>query len=404
MQGLRFKEMRPHRRNMQIVFQDPYGSLSPRMSVSDIIQEGMWIHMPQIPRHECEKHVIKALEDVGLDPETRYRYPHEFSGGQRQRIAVARAIVLEPTFVVLDEPTSALDMLIQAQMVDLLCALQKRHDLTYMFISHDLRVVAAMSSRADGDEGRQGRRDRSCGRNCSSRRRAPTPARCSPPPSISRPRPRAWSRSRQPMADPDLSDSAVEVALDGPENRGGGNYRYERYRVRLDGATVERDVVRVGRVVVILPVDLDRDEIVLIRQFRLGAHLAHRHGRAGRGAGRAGRARRRPSIDAARRECLEEIGVAPQRAGAAVRPDAVARLSDEHMIFFLGVVDAAKVPERAGAAHEQEDTRPIRVPIDRALEALAAGELHYGAAVLGLQWLALNRARLAEIARAAIAR
>jgi microcin C transport system ATP-binding protein len=146
LQELRFKEMRPHRRNMQIVFQDPYGSLSPRMSVSDIIQEGMWIHMPHIPRHECEKHVIKALEDVGLDPETRFRYPHEFSGGQRQRIAVARAIVLEPTFVVLDEPTSALDMLIQAQMVDLLCALQKRHDLTYMFISHDLRVVAAMSS------------------------------------------------------------------------------------------------------------------------------------------------------------------------------------------------------------------------------------------------------------------
>ena len=147
LQGLRFKEMRPHRRHMQIVFQDPYGSLSPRMSVSDIIQEGMHIHMPQIPRHECEKYVIKALEDVGLDPETRHRYPHEFSGGQRQRIAVARAVVLEPTFVVLDEPTSALDMLIQAQMVDLLCALQKRHDLTYMFISHDLRVVAAMSSR-----------------------------------------------------------------------------------------------------------------------------------------------------------------------------------------------------------------------------------------------------------------
>ena len=143
---LRFKEMRPHRRNMQIVFQDPYGSLSPRMSVSDIIQEGMWIHLPHLSRQECEERVIKALEDVGLDPETRHRYPHEFSGGQRQRIAVARAIVLEPTFVVLDEPTSALDMLIQAQMVDLLCALQKRHDLTYMFISHDLRVVAAMSS------------------------------------------------------------------------------------------------------------------------------------------------------------------------------------------------------------------------------------------------------------------
>jgi microcin C transport system ATP-binding protein len=147
LQGLRFKEMRPFRRNMQIVFQDPYGSLSPRMSVSDIIQEGIWIHRPHIPRRECENMVIQALLDVGLDPETRFRYPHEFSGGQRQRIAVARAIVLEPTFVVLDEPTSALDMLIQAQMVDLLCDLQKRHDLTYMFISHDLRVVAAMSSR-----------------------------------------------------------------------------------------------------------------------------------------------------------------------------------------------------------------------------------------------------------------
>ena len=147
LQGLRFKQMRPHRRNMQMVFQDPYGSLSPRMSVSDIIQEGMWIHLPHLSRAECEQRVIKALEEVGLNPEWRHRYPHEFSGGQRQRIAVARAVVLEPSFVVLDEPTSALDMLIQAQMVDLLCALQKRHDLTYMFISHDLRVVAAMSSR-----------------------------------------------------------------------------------------------------------------------------------------------------------------------------------------------------------------------------------------------------------------
>jgi microcin C transport system ATP-binding protein len=146
LQALRFKEMRPHRRNMQIVFQDPYGSLSPRMSVFDIVQEGLWVHMPQLSQSECEQRVIQALLDVGLDPDTRFRYPHEFSGGQRQRIALARAIVLEPTFVVLDEPTSALDMLIQAQMVDLLCDLQQRHDLTYMFISHDLRVVAAMSS------------------------------------------------------------------------------------------------------------------------------------------------------------------------------------------------------------------------------------------------------------------
>jgi microcin C transport system ATP-binding protein len=146
-QGLKFKDMRPFRRNMQIVFQDPYGSLSPRMSVSDIIEEGLWVHHPHLSRHECERSVIAALNDVGLDPETRHRYPHEFSGGQRQRIALARALVLEPTFIVLDEPTSALDMLIQAQMVDLLRDLQKRRELTYLFISHDLRVVAALASR-----------------------------------------------------------------------------------------------------------------------------------------------------------------------------------------------------------------------------------------------------------------
>ena len=145
--GLTFREMRPFRLHMQIVFQDPYGSLSPRMSVSDIIEEGLWVHHPKLTRAQREERVVQALRDVGLDPETRFRYPHEFSGGQRQRIAVARAIVLEPTFVMLDEPTSALDMLIQAQIVDLLRALQKRRNLTYMFISHDLRVVAALASR-----------------------------------------------------------------------------------------------------------------------------------------------------------------------------------------------------------------------------------------------------------------
>jgi microcin C transport system ATP-binding protein len=146
-QGLKFKQMRPFRRDMQIVFQDPYGSLSPRMSVSDIIEEGLWVHHPHLNADERERRVIAALNDVGLDPATRHRYPHEFSGGQRQRIALARALVLEPTFIMLDEPTSALDMLIQAQMVDLLRDLQKRRDLTYMFISHDLRVVAALASR-----------------------------------------------------------------------------------------------------------------------------------------------------------------------------------------------------------------------------------------------------------------
>jgi microcin C transport system ATP-binding protein len=147
LQGLRFNEMRPFRRNMQIVFQDPYGSLSPRMSVADIIKEGLKVHFPDITDQQRDARVVQALTDVGLDPSTRFRFPHEFSGGQRQRIAVARAVVLEPSFVVLDEPTSALDMVIQAQMVDLLRDLQKRHNLTYLFISHDLRVVAALASR-----------------------------------------------------------------------------------------------------------------------------------------------------------------------------------------------------------------------------------------------------------------
>ena len=147
LQGLRFKQMRPFRRDMQIVFQDPYGSLSPRLSVADIIKEGLQIHQPSMSERERDERVIHALADVGLGAASRLRFPHEFSGGQRQRIAVARAIVLEPTFVVLDEPTSALDMLIQSQMVDLLRDLQKRRDLTYLFISHDLRVVAALASR-----------------------------------------------------------------------------------------------------------------------------------------------------------------------------------------------------------------------------------------------------------------
>jgi len=147
LQGLRFKEMRPFRRDMQIVFQDPYGSLSPRMSVAEIIKEGLRVHHPDMTERQRDERVIQALNDVGLDPDMRFRFPHEFSGGQRQRIAVARAVVLEPSFIVLDEPTSALDMVIQAQMVDLLRDLQRRRDLTYLFISHDLRVVAALASR-----------------------------------------------------------------------------------------------------------------------------------------------------------------------------------------------------------------------------------------------------------------
>jgi len=138
--------MRPFRRDMQIVFQDPFGALSPRMPVGDIVAEVLTVHQRNLSREERDVRVIKALKDVGLDPEWRFRYPHEFSGGQRQRISIARAVVLEPNFVVLDEPTSALDMLFQAQMVDLLRELQRKRDLTYMFISHDLRVVASLAS------------------------------------------------------------------------------------------------------------------------------------------------------------------------------------------------------------------------------------------------------------------
>src|SRR3978361_1247752 len=145
-QGLRFKAMRPFRRDMQVVFQDPFGALSPRMSVGDIVAEGLSVHQSALSEAERETRVIKALQDVGLDPATRFRYPHEFSGGQRQRLSIARAGALGPNFVVLDEPTSALDMLFQAQMVDLLRELQRKRDLTYMFISHDLRVVASLAS------------------------------------------------------------------------------------------------------------------------------------------------------------------------------------------------------------------------------------------------------------------
>jgi microcin C transport system ATP-binding protein len=145
-QGLRFKEMRPFRRDMQIVFQDPFGALSPRMSVGDIVAEGLTVHQKSLSEADRDARVVQALRDVGLDPATRFRYPHEFSGGQRQRISIARALVLEPNFIVLDEPTSALDMLLQAQMVDLLRELQRKRDLTYMFISHDLRVVASLAS------------------------------------------------------------------------------------------------------------------------------------------------------------------------------------------------------------------------------------------------------------------
>ncbi|MEZ5816905.1 MAG: ABC transporter ATP-binding protein [Hyphomicrobiaceae bacterium] len=140
------RAMRPLRKEMQIVFQDPYGSLSPRLSVGQIIEEGLLIQDRSLGSVERRGRVGRALSEVGLDPETQDRFPHEFSGGQRQRIAIARAMVLEPKFVMLDEPTSALDMSVQAQIVDLLRDLQTRHDLAYLFISHDLRVVRALSN------------------------------------------------------------------------------------------------------------------------------------------------------------------------------------------------------------------------------------------------------------------
>jgi len=144
--GFDAKQMRPLRRDMQVVFQDPYGSLSPRMSVAEIVEEGLAIQSPQLHWRERREIAAKALFDTGLDPAAMDRYPHEFSGGQRQRIAIARAMALEPRFVVLDEPTSALDMSVQAQIVDLLRDLQKRRNLAYMFISHDLKVVRALAT------------------------------------------------------------------------------------------------------------------------------------------------------------------------------------------------------------------------------------------------------------------
>ena len=144
-QGQNFKQMLPLRRSMQIVFQDPYGSLSPRLSIGQIVEEGLKVHARDMSREERRATIGETLEEVCLDPASQDRYPHEFSGGQRQRVSIARALVLKPRLIVLDEPTSALDMSVQVQIIDLLRDLQRRHGLAYLFISHDLKVIRAIS-------------------------------------------------------------------------------------------------------------------------------------------------------------------------------------------------------------------------------------------------------------------
>ena len=145
-QGLKSRALRPLRREMQIIFQDPFGSLSPRLSIGQIVEEGLKVHGAVGSAEAREESIVAALQEVGLDPNSRHRYPHEFSGGQRQRVAIARALVLKPAFIVLDEPTSSLDVSVQAQILVLLRQLQRDHNLAYLFISHDLKVVRAMAN------------------------------------------------------------------------------------------------------------------------------------------------------------------------------------------------------------------------------------------------------------------
>ena len=201
------------------------------------------------------------------------------------------------------------------------------------------------------------------------------------------------------MSKEELSDRAITAQVEGPELLARGYRPYERFRVTLpnsDAGVHERDIVRVGKVVAIVAVDLSRDEIVLVREFRIGAHLAT--GKGDLVQVPAGRVEKdEPLIEAARRECLEETGVEPIKLVELFGVMPSPAMSDEHHTYFLAAVDASKVPERAGLAAEREETRPIRVKIDDALAAMASGSMQYGAARFGLQWLEINRPRLKEL-------
>ena len=208
-----------------------------------------------------------------------------------------------------------------------------------------------------------------------------------------------------PQSTAPLADQPVDVTLSSPELLGKGFRPYERYRFMLPGDDPARDrrthdLIRFGHVVAVLPVDIARDEVVLIRQFRLPAHVANGKGdliEIVAGHVEAGE----QNATAARRECVEEIGVAPRVLKELFTYLPTPGASDEEITLFLGLIDASQVPEQAGAEAEREETRPIRVPIDKAIAALNAGAMRNGLLVIGLQWLALNRGRLKELAEGA---